>query len=51
YHAGITLLRRYGVDVEVARAIVYDQHTPLESIQNVIKNGLAKEVFEDKPFF
>lgn len=42
-HHAITLLRRYGVDTEVARAIVYDQHTPVESIENVIKNGIAKE--------
>ena len=42
-HHACTLLRRYGVDYEVARAIVYDQHTPVESIENVIKNGLAKQ--------
>ncbi len=43
-HYACTLLRRYGVDVEVARQIVYDQHIPLESITEVIKNGLAKEI-------
>jgi hypothetical protein len=31
------------VALEVARSIVYDQHTPLSSIENTIKNGLAKE--------
>jgi len=42
-HYAITLLMRYDVDQEVARKMVYDQHTPLESIEEVIKNGLAKE--------
>ena len=42
-HYAITLLTRYGVDQEVARKIVYDQHVPLESIEEVIMNGLAKE--------
>jgi len=42
-HYACTLLKRYGVDDKVARSIVYDQHTPLSSIENVIKNGLAKE--------
>lgn len=39
----ISLLMRYGVDRKVARSIVCDQHTPLTSIEEVIKNGLAKE--------
>jgi hypothetical protein len=43
HHYACTLLFRYGVDLEVARAIVYDQHTPLASIKDTIKNGLAKE--------
>jgi len=42
-HQAVTLLRRYGIAHEVARKIVYDQCTPLESIKNVVKNGLAKE--------
>lgn len=42
-HYACTLLMRYGVDLEVARSIVYDQHTPLTSIEETIKNGLAKE--------
>lgn len=42
-HHAITLLTWHGVDQEVARKIVYDQHVPLESIEEVIKNGLAKE--------
>jgi hypothetical protein len=42
-HYACTLLMRYGVDLEVARSIVYDHHTPLSSIEETIKNGLAKE--------
>lgn len=42
-HAAVTLLRRYGIEIEVARAIVYDQHTPTDVIRQVIINGLAKE--------
>jgi hypothetical protein len=42
-HYACTLLRRYGIELEVARSIVYDQNTPLASIEETIKNGLAKE--------
>jgi len=37
------LLHRYGVKSAVAQAIVYEQHTPLSSIKEAIKNGLAKQ--------
>jgi len=40
----MSLLLRRGVDQKVANSIVYDQHTPLSSIKEVIKNGLAKEI-------
>ncbi|NIP28978.1 MAG: hypothetical protein GWN55_16605 [Phycisphaerae bacterium] len=42
-HAAFSLLICRGVDTEVANSIVYDQHTPRSSIEEVIKNGLAKE--------
>ncbi len=42
-HYALTLLLRYGVDHKVANRIVLDQQTPLESIEETIKNGLAKE--------
>lgn len=41
---GLILLVRRGVDEKVAQSIVYNQNTPLESIEEVIKNGLAKEI-------
>lgn len=40
---GYQLLIQQGVDRKVARAIVYDHHTPLQSIEETIKNGLAKQ--------
>lgn len=49
-HYACTLLRRYGVDREVARSIVYDQNTPVASIEETIKNGLAKEEKSDGKF-
>ena len=42
-HHACTLLIGQGVDLEVARSIVYDQNIPLASIEETIKNGLAKE--------
>lgn len=42
-HAACTLLMRYGIKYVKALDIVCNQHTPLSSIENVIKNGLAKE--------
>ena len=40
---GMSLLLSRGIDEKVARSIVYEHHTPLSSIEEVIKNGLAKE--------
>ena len=42
-HIGLTLLVCRGVDEKVARSLVYKQKTPLSSIEEVVKNGLAKE--------
>ena len=39
----MTLLLSRGVNEKVAKSIVCEQHTPLSSIEEVIKNGLAKE--------
>ena len=41
--AAVTLLICRGVDEIVARSIVYEQQTPLSSIEEAVKNGLAKE--------
>ncbi len=40
------LLLRYGVDRKVATAIVFEQLTPPESIEEAVKNGLVKEKYE-----
>lgn len=40
---GYQLLLKYAVDAKTAKAIVYDQHTPMTSIEEAIKNGLAKQ--------
>jgi len=45
---GFTLLVRFGVDGQVAVSLVYKQHIPLESIENAIKNGLAKQHYSQK---
>lgn len=45
---GMSLLLSRGVDEKVARSIVFDQHTPLSSIEEAIKNGLAKEAHARK---
>ena len=42
-HCGFTLLLSRGVDEQVARSLVYKHHTTLASIEEVVKNGLAKE--------
>ena len=42
-HVGFTLLICRGVDEQVARSLVYKHHTPLASIEEAVKNGLAKE--------
>ncbi len=39
------LLVYFGVSRHVAGPIVFEQHTPLGSIQQTLKNGLAKAVF------
>lgn len=44
----LTLLTGRGVDEKVARSIVFNQSTPLESIEEVIKNGLVKEYHAKK---
>ena len=36
-----------GVAQKVAHSIVYEQHVPLESIEETIKNGLAREKYEE----
>ena len=41
------LLRRFGVDAKVAESIVFDHCTPLQSIEQTIKNGLAKAVYDE----
>jgi len=38
---------RLGVKPKVAHSIVYEQHVPLESIEETIKNGLAREKYEE----
>jgi hypothetical protein len=43
---GYQLLLQYGVHTKTAKAIIYEQHTPLESIEETIKNGLAKQEYE-----
>jgi len=43
---GYHLLISQGVNQKVARSIVYEQHTPLQSIEETIKNGLAKQKAE-----
>ena len=43
---GYSLLLRYGIHAKTAKAIIYEQHTPAESIEEVIKNGLAKQLKE-----
>lgn len=40
------LLIRHGVSGKVAKSIIYEQHIPLESIKETIKNGLAKQKSE-----
>ena len=42
-HLGFSLLVCRGVNEKTARRIVYAQHTPLTCIDEVVKNGLAKE--------
>ena len=42
-HAAFSLLICRGVDEQVAQSLVFEQKHPLASIENVIKNGLAKE--------
>ena len=37
------LLAKYSIDKQVAEKLVFVQHTPLESIEEAIKNGLAKQ--------
>lgn len=45
---GFRLLRQFGVGEKVARRLVYEQHTPLKSIEEAIKNGLAKQQSEER---
>ena len=40
------MLLQYGIHAKTAQAIVYEQYTPVESIEEVIKNGLAKQKYE-----
>lgn len=44
---GYLLLVQHGVSQKVARAIVYEKLTPLESIEEAIKNGLARQKYEE----
>lgn len=43
---GFQLLLRQNVNQKVAQSIFYDKHTPLESIEETIKNGLARQKYE-----
>ncbi len=43
---GYSLLIQVGVAAKVAKAIVFEQQTPLESIEEAIKNGLAKGKYQ-----
>ena len=43
---GYHLLIQYEVAPEVAKSIIDVQHTPIESIEEAIKNGLAKQKYE-----
>lgn len=40
------LLRQYGISQKTANAIVFEQSVPPEMIEEVIKNGIAKQKFE-----
>ncbi len=41
-----SLLLRFGVEQKVARRMAFEQHHPLESVENAIKNGLTKKITE-----
>jgi len=40
---GLELLLRFGVDAKVAHSLILRNHTPVDSICEVIKNGLARQ--------